>query len=72
MTITEWFFLFLAVFGFVCGCVGLTGKEKSDKENDKLRKALQIEHNRKEYFKQRAYRYEHFYDFEKHNKTKEK
>lgn len=67
MTIHEWFFFFLAVFGVVCGCVGLNSKEKTDRENSRLREALQIEHNRAEYFRRKS---EHnaVFDFEKVNK----
>ena len=71
MTIREWFFLFLAVFWMICGFVGLSAKEKSEAENSRLRDALQIEHNRAEYFRRKS---EHsaVFDFEKVNKNKEK
>lgn len=71
MTYTEWFFLALAVFGVICGYVGLSSKEKTDKENSRLREALQVEHNRAEYFRKKA---EHnaVFDFEKVNGKKEK
>ena len=71
MTICEWFFLGLAVFGIICGFVGLNAKEKTEKENGRLRETLQIEHNRAEYFRRKS---EHsaVFDFEKVNKNKEK
>ena len=71
MTIREWFFLFLAVFWMICGFVGLSAKEKTEEENGRLREALQIEHNRAEYFRKKA---EHnaVFDFEKVNGKKEK
>lgn len=71
MTFIEWFWFFVAVFGVTCGYVGLNSKEKTDKENRRLREALQIEHNRAEYFKRKP---EHsaVFDFEKVNKNKEK
>ena len=72
MSFVSWFWFFMAVIGWIVGWIGLNAKEKTDRENKQLREVLQIEHNRKEYFKQRAYKYEHFYDFEKNNKTKEK
>lgn len=64
MTICEWFFFALAVFGFICGYVGLSSKEKTDKENSRLREALQIEHNRAESFK-RKLEHSSVFDFEK-------
>lgn len=71
MTVIEWFWFFIAVFGVTCGWVGLGSKEKTDRENSRLREALQIEHNRAEYFKRKS---EHsaVFDFEKVNKNKEK
>jgi hypothetical protein len=67
MTAIEWFCFFIAVFGVTCGWVGLGSKEKTDRENRRLREALLIEHNRAEYFRKKA---EHnaFFDFEKVNK----
>ena len=71
MTICEWFFLFLAVFGIVCGFVGLSAKEKIEAENDRLRDKLLTEHWRAEYFRKKS---EHnaVFDFEKVNKNREK
>ena len=64
MTICEWFFLGLAVFGIICGFVGLNAKEKTEAENDRLRDKLLTEHRRAEYFKRKS---EHnaVFDFEK-------
>lgn len=71
MTFIEWFWFFIAVFGVTCGWVGFSSKEKTDRENRRLREALQIEHNRAEYFRKKA---EHnaVFDFEKVNGKKEK
>ena len=64
MTFIEWFWFFIAVFGVTCGWVGFSSKEKTDRENRRLREALQIEHNRAEYFRKKS---EHsaVFDFEK-------
>ena len=64
MTICEWFFLALAVFGIICGFAGLNAKEKTEAENDRLRDKLLTEHRRAEYFKRKS---EHnaVFDFEK-------
>lgn len=71
MTFAEWFFFFIALFGVICGYVGLSSKEKADRENSRLREALQVEHNRANYFRRKA---EHntVFDFEKVNDEKEK
>ena len=71
MTFIEWFWFFIALFGITCGWVGLSSKEKTDRENRRLREALQIEHKREEYFRKKA---EHnaVFDFEKVNGKKEK
>ena len=71
MTFIEWFWFFIALFGITCGWVGLSSKEKTDRENRRLREALQIEHNRAEYFRNKS---EHnaVFDFEKVNGKKEK
>lgn len=64
MTICEWFFLGLAVFGIICGFVGLNAKEKTEEENGRLRDKLLTEHRRAEYFRKKS---EHsaVFDFEK-------
>ena len=71
MTVIYWFMFFVSVFGVICGYVGLTAKEKKEKENKYLREVLQTEHNRAEYFRKKA---EHnaVFDFEKANGKKEK
>ena len=71
MTCIELVWFFIAVFGVTCGWVGLCSKEKTDRENSRLREALQSEHNRAEYFRNKS---EHnaVFDFEKVNKNKEK
>lgn len=71
MTFIDLFCIFVVIFGVICGYVGLTAKEKAEAENERLREALQIEHNRAEYFKRKS---EHsaVFDFEKVNSKKEK
>lgn len=76
MTICEWFFLFLAVFGIICGYVGLNSKEKTEAENDRLWEKLLIEKRKADYYKQIAGivdgRHREFFDFEKVNSKEEK
>ena len=64
MTFIDLFCIFVVIFGVICGYVGLSAKEKTEKENERLREALQIEHNRAESFKKKL---EHsaVFDFEK-------
>lgn len=71
MTFIDLFCIFVVIFGVICGWVGFSSKEKTDRENRRLREALQIEHNRAEYFRKKA---EHnaVFDFEKVNGKKEK
>ena len=64
MTICEWLFLGLAVFGIICGFVGLNAKEKTEAENDRLRDKLLTEHQRAEYFKRKS-EHKAVFDFEK-------
>lgn len=71
MTITSYFFLFLAVVGWIGEIVGCHSAEKSEDENKRLREALKIEHNRAEYFRKKCEN-NYFFDFEKVNGKKEK
>ena len=71
MTCIELFWFFIAVFGVTCGWVGFSSKEKTDRENRRLREALQIEHNRAEFFRIKAEQNAVF-DFEKVTGKKEK
>lgn len=71
MTVTEWFWFFMAAIGWVVGWVGSSASDKKEEENKQLRESLLIEHNRAEYFRKKA---EHnaVFDFEKVNKKGEK
>lgn len=76
MTYREWFFLFMAIFGWICGFVAINDREKTKDENNRLRKRLLAEHDKLVALqtvtsggdnKQRQ-----FFDFEKVNGKKEK
>lgn len=71
MTSREYFFLFVAIFGWICGFVAINESEKTEEENGRLRDKLLTEHRRAEYFKRKS---EHnaVFDFEKVNSKEEK
>lgn len=76
MTCTEWFFLFLAVFGWIVGWCGLSSQAKEKEKSDFLRNCLNrercINQELKSELKKQQSKSRAFFDFEKVNNRKEK
>ena len=76
MTFREYFFLFVAIFGWICGFVAINESEKTKEENNRLRNCLLAEQQKAIAWQKAAGvvdgRHREFFDFEKVNSKEEK